>query len=785
MSMGILVVLGVSILLQLAAVALALRLITVTRRRRAWLLIAIAVSLMAGRRLITTFHLLSGEVAHPPDWAAELVALAISALMVIGIAWIEPLFRVMKQSEEALRKANRAYRTLSECNQAVVRATEEMELLREICRIIVEVGGYRLAWVGFAEQDEKKSVRPVAQAGYEEGYLDTVNITWADTARGRGPTGTAIRTGRPGANRDVLTNPNYAPWRAEAIRHGYASSLAIPLLADGVAFGALNVYAAEPDAFDTEEAALLIELADDLAYGIIALRTRAERARIEEALRKSEERYRTLVEQASDGIFIADAEGNYVDVNTSGCAMLGYSRQEILRMHINDLIPGEELAAASLRMDELQAGKTVLSERHLRRKDGSLLPVEISEKILSDGRLLSITRDITERVRLEEQLRQSQKMEAIGRLAGGIAHDFNNLLTAIGGYTQLMLQDTLPDDPRYHDLTQIRKNADRGSALIRQLLALGRQEATRLVALNLNGVVTDLIELLSRVIGEDVELVTHLSPDLAHVRADPGQMEQVLMNLAVNARDAMPEGGRLIIETANVTLDEGYANAHIKMEPGEYVLLIVSDTGIGMDEEVLSHIFEPFFTTKPEEKGTGLGLAMVYGIVRQHGGHVHVYSEPGRGTTFRIYIPAHRPQPGEQPAERRERPSRPTASLTGDETLLVVEDETSVRELVQRALEGYGYTILVAANVRQAEDLFCTHRDDVALLISDVVMPDATGPALYQSLTADVPDLKVLFLSGYTGDVVRGRGVLQDAPFLQKPFTLVDLARKVRQVLDS
>jgi signal transduction histidine kinase/FixJ family two-component response regulator len=399
--------------------------------------------------------------------------------------------------------------------------------------------------------------------------------------------------------------------------------------------------------------------------------------------------------------------------------------------------------------------------------------------------LQDLERSLEELKRTQAQFVQAQKMEAIGRLAGGVAHDFNNLLTVINGFAQLMQSQLSPDDPCRKSVEKILGSSRRAVALVRQLLAFSRQEAVRPVVLDLNDVITEALKLLDRVIGEDVELTTHLASDLARVQADPGQMEQVLMNLVVNARDAMPGGGRLTIETANVALDEGYANAHVEIEPGEYVLLTVSDTGVGMDDEVLRHIFEPFFTTKPKGKGTGLGLATVYGIVGQHGGHIHVYSEPGHGTTFRIYFPVYQPSPDARPEETAAPEVLGVALPAGIETLLVAEDETSVREMIQVTLEGYGYTVLSASGAQQAIDLFQAHRDEVALLISDVVMPDATGPALYQSLAEEAPHLKVLFLSGYTGDIVHGRGVLQDALFLPKPFSLIDLARKVRQVLDA
>jgi two-component system cell cycle sensor histidine kinase/response regulator CckA len=399
--------------------------------------------------------------------------------------------------------------------------------------------------------------------------------------------------------------------------------------------------------------------------------------------------------------------------------------------------------------------------------------------------LQDLERSLEELKQTQAQFVQAQKMEAIGTLAGGVAHDFNNLLTIINGYAELMELELSPNDSCRVWVDRILGASRSAGAVVRQLLAFSRQEAARPVVLDLNTVITDAISWLGRFIGEDVELINRLDPDLATVQADPGQMEQVLMNLAINARDAMPAGGRLTIETANAALDEGYASAQVEIEPGKYVLLTISDTGVGMDDEVLSHIFEPFFTTKPKGKGTGLGLATVYGIVGQHGGHIRVHSELGRGTTFDIYLPVYQPSQNARPKEIVEPQAGRAARPTGGETLLVVEDEMPVREMIQVALEGYGYTVLCASNAQQAIDLFQAHRGEVALLISDVVMPHTTGPILYQSLVAEAPHLKVLFLSGYTSDILRGRGVLQDMPFLPKPFSLSDLARKVRQTLND
>jgi len=477
-----------------------------------------------------------------------------------------------------------------------------------------------------------------------------------------------------------------------------------------------------------------------------------------------------------------------VYVNPAFEQISGYSRAEVLGRNPRILKSGRQDDAFYRELWATISAGQVWHGRLVNKKKGGALYIEDATitPIRGEGNAVvnyvAVKHDITRDLQLEEQTRQSQKMEAIGRLAGGIAHDFNNLLTALKGYTHLSLQHMKPDDPLYHDLTQIGEITERATVLVRQLLTFSRQEAPQPVALNLNSVIGDLMKLVGRVIGEDVELVTHLDPGLAQIQADPGQMEQVLLNLAINARDAMPGGGQLVIETAGVTLDEREARAEYEMEPGDYVLLTISDTGVGMGEAVLEHIFEPFFTTK--EEGTGLGLATVFGIVRQHGGRIYAYSEPGQGSTFRIYLPAQQPQPSAQPPEMTRRPAEPAIALRGGETLLLAEDETAVRELAQRALEGYGYTVLAAANADQAAELFRQHADAIALLISDVIMPGITGPALYRELAKETPGLKVLFLSGYTGNLVQGRGVAQDTPFLQKPFTLNELAMKVREVLD-
>jgi CheY-like chemotaxis protein len=371
-------------------------------------------------------------------------------------------------------------------------------------------------------------------------------------------------------------------------------------------------------------------------------------------------------------------------------------------------------------------------------------------------------------------------MEAVGRLAGGVAHDFNNLLTVIQGHSELLLARLPADDPTRKEIDQIRKAGERAAGLTRQLLAFSRRQVLQARVLDLNEVAVDMEKMMHRLIGEDIELITRLGPEMPHVKADPGQLEQVIMNLAVNARDAMPDGGRLILETADTLLDEGFCRDHPPTRPGRYVMLALTDTGTGMTPETRAHLFEPFFTTKEKGKGTGLGLATVYGIVKQSGGYIWAESEPGKGSTFRIYLP-----PVDAPARSHEPRGGAPATIEGSETILLVEDEPVVRQLARRILEMNGYTVLEAGDVGDARRLCATHPGPIQLLLTDVVMPVMSGRGLADALSGLRPGMRVLYMSGYTDDAVMRHGIqAEGVPFLQKPFTPQGLAAKVREVLD-
>jgi two-component system cell cycle sensor histidine kinase/response regulator CckA len=493
-----------------------------------------------------------------------------------------------------------------------------------------------------------------------------------------------------------------------------------------------------------------------------------------------------IVESSEDAIIGCTLSGFVTIWNRGAERLFGYSCEEVMGEPTSTnsrLNWPEELRA----MKKVRSGEQVPPfETVRRRKDGKEIHVSVSVSPIKnkDGQIVgvsAISRDISERKRLEEQVQQSQKMEALGQLAGGVAHDFNNMLTIINGYSDVLSRGLPPGTPFRRMAGEIMQAGERAASLTRQMLAFSRKQVLELKVVDLNDTVRQAERMLDRLIGEDVRLTAVLEPKLGHVKVDPGQVEQVIMNLAVNARDAMPTGGSLTIETRNVELDKEYAKSHPEVMPGRYVLLAVIDTGIGMEEKTRTHIFEPFFTTKEVGKGTGLGLAVVHGIIKQSGGHIAAYSEPGQGTTFKIYLPA-----VEVPGAMGRPPPEISKAPKGFETILLVEDEVPVRCLVRLALQTSGYTVLEASHGVEAVRLAEKHPGTIHLLVSDVVMPEMGGRLLAERLATSRPGIKVLFLSGYTDDAVVRHGILEaEMAFLQKPFAPGALAQKVREVLDQ
>src|SRR5215470_17339449 len=554
--------------------------------------------------------------------------------------------------------------------------------------------------------------------------------------------------------------------------------LGVPLKTPTETIGVLVVqHYQNENAYDQRDLEFLDSVGGHIALAI-------DRRRREEALQKSESMFRLLFSHTPLPTWVFDTEtGKFLEVNDAAVAQYGFSEEEFKRMTVFDIRPASERTSIDDIWRHPSIGAFHRGQWRHQAKDGRIFKVElVAHELEYAGRRvrLVVAQDISERQQLEEQLRQAQKMEAVGRLAGGVAHDFNNLLMVIKGHTELLLGSLHQGDPARRKIEQIEKSADRATGLTRQLLAFSRMQVLQPRSINLNSIVEEMGRLIPRLIGEDVELAIHTSSDLGTIRADASQMEQIIMNLAVNARDAMPKGGKLIIETSNAELDGTYKFSHPVVRPGRYVLLAVSDTGIGMDAETQAHIFEPFFTTKEQGKGTGLGLSTVYGVVKQSGGFIWVYSEVGKGATFKIYLPR-----VEEPVEdASHHPTTTTQVMRGTETILLAEDEQDVREVAREFLESAGYKVLLAANGQEALEQAAEFSGSIDLLLSDMIMPGMTGKELVRRLRQDRPGFGVIYMSGYSEQAAaEATRTDPSATVLTKPFSRGALLRTVREIL--
>ncbi len=649
----------------------------------------------------------------------------------------------LRNSQESLYRVNCALKARSECSQVMVRATDEQELMNDICRVIVETEGYQLAWVGFAEQDAGKTVRPVARCGFENGYLDTILVSWGQNEHGGGPTGIAIRTGKPGVAQHIPTDPRWAPWREKALKYGFASSISLPLRADNLVFGALVIFAGEPNAFDPQEVELLASLAEDLAFGITTLRIRRERER-----GKSERRLlATIVEQETDGILTFDTDGEVLYVNPAFETISGYCREEIVGRNVRSFErngPNQNFFQVMANILGSPRGQT---ERFInRRNDGTLYDIEVKISPVSGPETISayaaVVRDLTHEVQLERQLCQAQKLEAIATLAGGIAHDFNNILAAIVTNTEMATDHAAEGTELREHLDIIAKAGQRARNLVRQILTLSCQGEKERKPVRLEFIVKECLKLLRASLPTTIDVCYRAGERSGMVLADPTQLHQVVMNLCTNAADAMREGGSLTVELASADLPGGEIGGDPPLPPGAYLRLSVSDTGHGMDRRTMERIFDPFFTTKEPGRGTGLGLSVVHGIVRNHKGGISCASEPEKGTCFRVYLPLVEGEgTGGEDAPIEAVPK-------GKERILFLDDEEDIVVSTQKMLVGLGYEVVAGSDSREALNVFRAQPERFDLVITDQTMPHMTGDRLAQEILGLRPGLPILICTG-------------------------------------
>jgi PAS domain S-box-containing protein len=677
-----------------------------------------------------------------------------------------------KLAEDEIQRRNRELTLFNQVIAASVATTEPEKFLESACRELAQAFNLSYA-VALAVDANQHTIKIVT------GYAAQSVPPFPRRIFSFGPDSliqTLLTTRQPLGVADVKNEPRLATWQVFLEPLKVASVLLLPLTVEAEVTGLLALAATEPRHFSDNQINLGRSVADQVAGAL---------SRIQ--LQQQYRQLSTAIEQTAENVVITDEIGTILYVNPAFEQTSGYSRAEVLGQNPRLLKSGRQPIAFYRQLwQTINTGQVWQGRLINKKKDGSLYTEEatISPIRNEQGAIVNyvaVKRDVTRELKLEEQYHQAQKMEAIGLLAGGIAHDFNNILTGINGFAELLYQELPPHSSQQEDVAKILKGGQRAAELVRQLLAFSRKQIIEPKVVNLNSLVGDLERTLLRLIGEHIQLTTRLAPQLGSIKADPAQLEQIMLNLAINARDAMPNGGQLKFETANVTLMDEDVSGQLELQPGEFVRLTVSDTGIGMSAEVKAHLFEPFFTTKELGRGTGLGLATVYGIVKQNRGSIWVDSEPGQGATFQIYLPRVDESVTPQP-----QPEWMVALPQGSETILLVEDEPQVRELAAKMLSAHGYRVVVAANGLEALKAAEEIDDRFDLLITDVVMPWLSGPELVAKLKQKRPDLKVLYVSGYGDEMIAHHGVLEpDVVLLSKPFTAGLLAQKIRQLLES
>ncbi len=673
-------------------------------------------------------------------------------------------------AEEQIRRRNRELTLLNHIIAVSTESMDERVFLRVACEELSTAIGVPQAFI-ILMNDERTAASIAAEhcAGSARS-LANMSFHAGDKAMGD----IIFTMKAPIVINDLAHDPGYSRMHAALGSQRIASVAIVPMIVNGLTVGSLALAADKPNHFSGERIDLVQSVADQLSNVLARVRLERERLRLS-----------TAIEQASDAVIITDVDNIVQYVNPGFERITGYPRAEVIgkpAVFFTDIDGG---ASQDAHMP-FTGGEEWRGRLVNKKKDGSQYTVDTSLSPIRDKagmivNFVGVQRDITEELKMEQRYLQAQKMEAIGRLAGGVAHDFNNLLTAIMGYADILSDKVGSGGDQSADLNEIKRAAERAAGLTRQLLAFSRKQVMQPQILNLNGIVRDMERMLKPLIGEDIELVNSLDPHLGTVRADPGQIEQVIMNLVVNARDAMPNGGRLLLATRNAEIGAAYARQHPGIQSGPFVILTVSDTGTGMSEEVLPHLFEPFFTTKEEGKGTGLALATVYGIIKQTGGYITSKSELGKGTSFEILLPRL-----ESEAEKAEGAREPESTTQGTEKILLVEDNEMVRDLAYKVLSNQGYDVSLAKNPDEALEYSSGFRETIDMLITDVVMPGMGGRELMEKIKRSRPGIKVLLISGYTDTSFISEGKLaQGTAFLQKPFSPRTLVRAVRDVLDG
>ncbi|MCX5864303.1 MAG: GAF domain-containing protein [Deltaproteobacteria bacterium] len=695
-------------------------------------------------------------------------------------------YRERLETAAALKNLNRVYAVLSNINQTIIRIRDTQEMFLESCRIAVEDGGFIMVWISQVDK-ESKHVLPVAIAGRDDGYVDQLCIALDNDLRGRGPTAEAIRTARSSICNDIVHDPRMKPWRDEALRRGYRSSAAFPLVAFDTVRGAISFYANQPHFFNADEVTLLEELARDISFAMEFSEQEETRRKTETALRESQQLFATVANTSPALIWMSGLDKGCTWFNGPWLAFTGRSMAEELGdgwaagVHLDDLAH-----CLHIYTEAFEARQPFAMEYRLRRHDGEYrwLLDQGQPRYDADGVFagyIGSCLDINDHRTLENQMRHAVKMESIGTLAGGVAHDFNNILMAIIGYGELARMTMPQDDPQRLNIEHMLEGAQRAARLTKDLLLFSRKQISERKPVDLSEIVKTVEKFIVRVIGEDIACETRLPDQPIIVLADSHQIEQVLMNFATNARDAMPKGGAFSIALEQTILNQEFAAIHGFGKSGPYAMLTASDNGCGMDEQTRNRIFEPFFTTKGVGKGTGLGLAVVYGIIKQHEGYINVYSEPGKGTTFRLYLPLAVADDLEKETVAEEKPP-----AHGTETVLLAEDDESLRSLAKKTLSRFGYTVIEAVDGEEAVQKFTESQTGIQLLLFDIIMPKLNGQEAYEAISKIRPGVKAIFMSGYAPDMIREKAALADTvPLLAKPLSPNELLRKVRETLDQ